>query len=92
MTTSPELQGLSVVVQDPGDEQAQEADSSCNRQVWPMPEPQPEQQENRGDRELIRETDGDTLEVSTQAVAADARGIPVMPPLAEHQRHRLVLL
>ena len=40
----------------------------------------------------LRETDGDTLEVSTQAVAAEARGIPVMPPMAEHQRHRLVLL
>ena len=78
------------MVQDPGDEQAQEADSSCNRPVWPMP--QPEQQENGGDRELIREADGDTLEVSTQAVAAEARGIPVMPPMAEHQRHRLVLL
>ena len=29
------------------------------------------------------------LEVSTEAVAAKARGIPVMPPLAERQRHRL---
>ena len=92
MGTNPELQGLPVVVQDPGDEQAQEADSSCNRPVWPMPEPQPEQQENRGDCELLRETDGDTLEFSTQAVAAEARGVPVMPPLAEHQRQRLVLL
>ena len=27
--------------------------------------PQPEQQEHCGDRELLRETDGDTLEVST---------------------------
>ena len=53
------------------------------------PEPQSEQQENRGDRELLRETDGDALEVSTEAVAAKASGIPVMPPLAERQRHRL---
>ena len=49
-------------------------------------------QENRGDRELLLETDGDTLEVSTEAVTAKARGIPVMPPLAERQRHRLVHL
>ena len=58
--TNREVQGLPVVAKDPGDEQAQEAASSSNRPVWPMSEPQPEQQENRGDRELLRETDGDT--------------------------------
>ena len=60
-----------------GGEQAQEAASSSNRPVWPMPETQPEQQEHRGGRELLQEADGDTLEVSTEAVAAKARGIPV---------------
>ena len=85
LRTNPEVEGFLVVAQDPGDEQAQEAASSSSR-LWP----QPEQQEHCGDRELLRETDGDTLEVSTEAVAAKARGIPVMPALAERQRHRLV--
>ena len=89
---NPEVQGLPAVAQDPGDEQALEAASSFNRPVLPVPEPRPELQENRGDRELLRETDGDTLEVSTEAAAAKARGIPVLPPLAERQRHRLVHL
>ena len=54
--------------------------------------PQSEQQANPGDRELLRESGGDMLEVSTEAVAAKARGVPVMPPLAERQRHKLVHL
>ena len=58
--TNPEVEGFLVVAQDPGDEQAQEAASS-SRWLWP----QPEQQEHCGDRELLRVTDGDTLEVST---------------------------
>ena len=90
--TNPEVQGLPVVTQDPGDQQAREAASSTNRRVWPMLELQSEQQENRGDRELLRETDGDTLEVSTDAAAVKARGFPVMPPLAGRHRHNLVHL
>ena len=80
--TNAEVQGLPVVAQDPDDGQAPEAASSSNRPVWPMPERQPEQ---------LRETEKDTLEVATQAVAAKARGIPVMPPLAERQKHMLVI-
>ena len=89
---SREVQGLPVVAQDPGDERAPEASKSFSQPASPMPETQPEMQENRGDSELLRETDGHTLEVSTEAVAAKARDIPVMPPLAERQRHRLVHL
>ena len=88
--TNPEVQGLSVVAQDPGDEQEQEAASSSNRPEEPMP--QPEKQEHHSDRELLRETDGDTLHVWTEAVSDEARGIPVMPPSAERQRHRVVHL
>ena len=87
---SPEVHGLPVVAQDPGDERAPEAAESWNQPASPMPETQSEMQENHGDRELLREADGDTLEDTTEAVAAKARGIPVMPPLAERQRHRLV--
>ena len=86
------MQGLPVVAPDPDDEKAQEAPSSSSRPVLPMPEPQPEQQENRGDGELLRETDGETLGVSTEAVAAKARGNLVTRPLAERQWHRLVHL
>ena len=56
----------------PGDEQAPKAASSSNRRVLPMLETRPELQENRGGRELLRETDGDALEVSTKAVAPNA--------------------
>ena len=44
-----EVQGLPVVAQDLGDEQAQEAISSSNQLVWPVADPQSEQQENHGD-------------------------------------------
>ena len=80
------------MAQDPGDEHAKEEDSSSNQPVWPMPEPQPEQPEHPCDRELLLETDGDTLEVSREGVAAKARSIPVTLPLAERQRHKLVHL
>ena len=62
--TNLEVQGLSVVAQDPGDEQAPEAASSSSRPVSPMPEPRPELKEHCGGRELQRETDRDTPEVS----------------------------
>ena len=38
--SNPEVQGLPVVAQDQGDEQATEATSSSNRPVLPMLEPQ----------------------------------------------------
>ena len=60
-------------VQDPSDEQATEAASSSNRSALPVPEPQRELQENRDERALLRETDGDALEVLTEAVAAKVR-------------------
>ena len=88
--TNPEVQGLPFVALDPGDEQAQEAASSSDRLVWPVPEPQPGQQENRGDESCSERQMEIRLMVSAEAVAAKARGIPVTPPLAERQRHRLV--
>ena len=41
----------------------------------------------KADRELPRETEGHMLEVSTEALAAKARGTPVKLPPAERQRH-----
>ena len=55
--TNPEVQGLPVVAEDPADGQAFEAANPSNHLVWPMPEPQSEQQESHGDRELILVTD-----------------------------------
>ena len=80
---SPEVQWLPIVAQEPGEERAPKASESFNPPASPVPETQPEMQENRADPELLRETDGDMLEVSTETVAAKARGIPVMPTAAQ---------
>ena len=77
---SPEVQRLPAAGRD-ADEMSHTGASASTDSKLRMEEP-----------ELIRETDKDMLEVSGEAGAASAPGIPVVPPFAGRQKHRLVHL